>query len=192
MTLTDEKRALRSAMLAWRGTLDEEERRAAATDLLATLRRERPIETPVVVSGFWPIKDEIDIRPLMMELFNEGCQMALPVVQGRGLPLLFRAWRPGDPLEAGVFGTLQPAARRETVEPDSLLVPLLACDNEGWRLGYGGGFYDRTLLGLRSRRKVTAVGVGFDAQFISDDVPRGPDDQRLDWMLTDRRACAFV
>ena len=127
----------------------------------------------------------------MIELFNEGCQMALPVVQGRGQPLLFRAWRPGDPLEAGVFGTLQPSARRETVEPDALLVPLLACDEEGWRLGYGGGFYDRTLLGLRAGRKVTAVGVGFDAQVVPD-VPHGPDDQRLDWMLTDRRACAFV
>jgi len=191
MTLIDAKRTLRSAMLAWRGALDEEERRAAAAGLLATLRRERPIETPAVVSGFWPIKDEIDIRPLMIELFNEGCQMALPVVQGRGLPLLFRAWRPGDPLEAGDFGALHPSARRETVEPDTLLVPLLACDEEGWRLGYGGGFYDRTLLGLRAGRKVTAVGVGFDAQVVPD-VPHGPGDQRLDWMLTDRRACAFV
>lgn len=191
MTLIDDKRTLRSAMLAWRGDLGEEERRAAADGLLATLRRERPIATPAVVSGFWPIKDEIDIRPLMMELFNEGCQLALPVVQGRGLPLLFRAWRPGDPLEKGVFGTLQPSARREVLEPEALLVPLLACDSDGWRLGYGGGFYDRTLTGLRSRGKVTAVGVGFDAQMVPD-VPRGPSDQRLDWMLTDRRACAFV
>ena len=147
MTLIDDKRTLRSAMLAWRGALAEDERRAAADGLLATLRRETPFETPAVVSGFWPIKEEIDIRPLMIELFNSGCQMALPVVQGRGKPLLFRAWRPGDPLEAGVFGTLQPSARRETVEPDALLVPLLACDEAGWRLGYGGGFYDRTLGG---------------------------------------------
>ncbi len=191
MTVIDAKRTLRSAMLAWRAGLDDEVRRTAAAGLLATLCRERPIETPAVVSGFWPIKDEIDIRPLMISLFNEGCQMALPVVQGRGQPLLFRAWRPGDPLETGVFGTLQPSARREAVEPEALLVPLLACDGEGWRLGYGGGFYDRTLLGLRARRRVTAVGVGFDAQFIPD-VPHGPDDQRLDWMLTDRRACAFV
>jgi 5-formyltetrahydrofolate cyclo-ligase len=191
MTLIDDKRTLRSAMLAWRGGLSEDERRVAADDLLTTLRRERPIATPAVVSGFWPIKDEIDIRPLMMELFNEGCQLALPVVQGRGLPLLFRAWRPGDPLEKGVFGTLQPSVRREVLEPEALLVPLLACDSDGWRLGYGGGFYDRTLTGLRSRGKVTAVGVGFDAQLVPD-VPRGPSDQRLDWMLTDRRACAFV
>ncbi len=191
MNPIDAKRTLRSAMLAWRAELREEERRAAADGLLATMRRDRPIETPAVVSGFWPIKDEIDIRPLMIELFNQGCQLALPVVQGKGQPLLFRAWRPGDPLEAGVFGTLQPSAKRETLEPDALIVPLLACDEEGWRLGYGGGFYDRTLTGLRARRAVTAVGVGFDAQLVPE-VPHGPSDQRLDWLLTDRRACAFV
>ena len=192
MTLFEDKRTLRSAMLAWRGALAEDERRAAAAGLLATLQREVPFETPAVVSGFWPIKDEIDIRPLMIELFNMGCQMALPVVQGRGKPLLFRAWRPGDPLEAGVFGTLQPSARRETLEPDALIVPMLACDDEGWRLGYGGGFYDRTLAGLRLHRGVKAVGVGFDGQYLAEAVPHGPDDQRLDWLLTDKRACAFV
>jgi 5-formyltetrahydrofolate cyclo-ligase len=191
MNLIQDKRTLRSAMLAWRSGLEEAERRAAAEGLLAMLRQERPFETPAVVSGFWPINEEIDIRPLMIELHNQGCQLALPVVQGKGRPLLFRAWRPGDSLEAGVFGTLQPSARRETLEPEALLVPLLACDKDGWRLGYGGGFYDRTLAGLRAKRKVTAVGVAFNAQLIPD-VPHGPDDQRLDWLLTDRRACAFV
>ena len=191
MNLIDDKRTLRSAMLAWRGALSEDERRAAAAGLVATFARERPFETPAVVSGFWPIKEEIDIRPLMIELHNTGCQLVLPVVQGKGKPLLFRAWRPGDPLEQGVFGTLQPSPRRETLEPDALIVPLLACDEDGWRLGYGGGFYDRTLAGLRSRKRVTAVGVGFNAQLV-DEVPHGPDDQRLDWLLTDKRACAFV
>ena len=196
MNPIDAKRSLRTAMVARRGALSTEERGAAAAGLLNTMRRERPIEAVgvvpgLVVSGFWPIKDEIDIRPLMTDLHDKGCRLALPVVQGRGLPLLFRAWRPGDPLEAGAFGTLQPPAHHETLEPDALLVPLLACDMEGWRLGYGGGFYDRTLLGLRARRTVTAVGVGFDGQIVPD-VPHGPDDQRLDWMLTDRRACAFV
>ncbi len=191
MNPIDAKRSLRTAMLARRGALSDEARRAAAAGLLATMRRERPIDAASVVSGFWPIKDEIDIRPLMIELFNQGCQLALPVVQGKGQPLLFRAWRPGDPLEAGVFGTLQPSARRETLEPDVLIVPLLACDEEGWRLGYGGGFYDRTLAGFRARRTVTAVGVGFDAQLVPE-VPHGPGDQRLDWLLTDRRAYAFV
>ena len=191
MNLIDDKRTLRSAMLAWRSGLDEAERRAAAERLLETLRRERPIAVPAVVSGFWPIKEEIDIRPLMMEFFNKSCQLALPVVQGKGKPLLFRAWRPGDPLEAGVFGTLQPSAKREVMEPDALIVPMLACDREGWRLGYGGGFYDRTLAGLRAKKAITAVGVGFDDQLVPE-VPHGPSDQRLDWLLTDKRACAFV
>ena len=191
MNLIDDKRTLRSAMLAWRSGLDEAERRAAAERLLETLRRERPIAVPAVVSGFWPIKEEIDIRPLMMEFFNQSCQLALPVVQGKGKPLLFRAWRPGDPLEAGVFGTLQPSAKREVMEPDALIVPMLACDREGWRLGYGGGFYDRTLAGLRAKKAITAVGVGFDDQLVPE-VPHGPSDQRLDWLLTDKRACAFV
>lgn len=191
MSLVEDKRILRSAMLAWRSSLAEDERRAAADGLLAVFRRERPISAPAVVSGFWPIREEIDIRPVMIELFNQGCQLALPVVQGKGQRLLFRAWRPGDPLEAGVFGTLQPQARREAIEPEALLVPLLACDRQGWRLGYGGGFYDLTLEHLRARRSVTAVGVGFDAQFVPE-VPHDARDQHLDWLLTDRRACAFV
>ena len=191
MTLIEDKRTLRSAMLAWRGGLDEAERRAAADGLLATWRHEQPVEAPAIVSGFWPMKEELDIRPLLVELINQGCQVVLPVVQGKGQPLVFRAWRPGDALEAGVFNTLQPSAKRETLDPQVLIVPLLACDREGWRLGYGGGFYDRTLAGLRSRRRVTAIGVGFDAQLI-DDVPHGASDERLDWLLTDRRACAFV
>lgn len=191
MDLIDDKRILRGTMLAWRGTLADDDRRAAADGLLATFKRERPFDRAAVVSGFWPIKEEIDVRPLLIELFNRGCQLALPVVTGKGQRLLFRAWRPGDSLEAGVFGTLQPSTRRETVEPEALLVPLLACDQDGWRLGYGGGFYDRTLTALRTQGKVTAVGVGFDGQLIPA-VPHGPQDQRLDWLLTDQRACAFV
>jgi 5-formyltetrahydrofolate cyclo-ligase len=191
MTLIDRKRALRAAMLIRRQGLDEDQRRDASAGLLDIYQLECPVEVPAVVSGFWPIKDEIDIRPLMTHLHGEGCRLALPVVHGRGQRLSFRAWQPGDPLESGVFGTLQPSAGCETLEPDVLLVPLLACDEEGWRLGYGGGFYDRTLEDLRRRRKVTAIGVGFDRQFVPE-VPHGADDQRLDWLLTDRRACAFV
>jgi 5-formyltetrahydrofolate cyclo-ligase len=189
---TEAKQTLRSAMLAWRTGLSDAERRAAADGVVEQFRRERPIETPCVVSGFWPMKDEMDVRPLLFELFNEGCELALPVVVAKGQPLLFRAWRPGDPLEQGVFRTLHPAPRREAVEPDVVIVPLLACDEAGWRLGYGGGFYDRTLRGLRARRKVLALGVAFDAQFVGEPVPRGPEDEKLDWLLTDRRVCAFV
>jgi len=192
MKLIDDKRILRGTMIAWRGGLSEEERRAAAVGLVEMWRHEQPVETPAVVSGFWPMAEELDIRPLMIELHNQGCQLCLPVVTGKRQPLTFRAWRPGDPLEQGVFGTLHPRPAREVVEPDALIVPLLACDQDGWRLGYGGGFYDRTLRGLRARKRVTAMGVAFDAQFLDEEVPHGPDDERLDWLLTDKCACAFV
>ena len=191
MTLDENKAALRRSMAAWRSGLDETERRAATDGLVTVLRRERPVEAPAIVAGFWPIKDEIDIRPLLNAFLAQACRLALPVVHKRGEALTFRAWRPGDPLESGAFGTLQPSAQRETLEPDVLLVPLLACDEEGYRLGYGGGFYDRTLAGLRQRREVTAIGVGFDGQLVPA-VPHGPQDERLDWLLTDKRACAFV
>lgn len=180
MTLIDDKRALRGTMLAWRATLAEEARRQASEGLLATFRRERPVAAPAIVSGFWPIKEEIDIRPLMVELFDRGCRLALPVVQGRGQRLLFRAWQPGDPLEAGVFGTWQPAASGEAVDPDMLLVPLLACDAEGWRLGYGGGFYDRTLALLG----VPAIGIAYAGQEVAS-LPRGPHDMALTMVVTE-------
>jgi 5-formyltetrahydrofolate cyclo-ligase len=191
MSFDNDKRILRGAMLAWRGGLSEEERRAAALGLVETWRYEQPVEPPAVVAGFWPIAEELDIRPLMIELINQGCQLALPVVVAKKQPLVFRAWRPGDPLEAGAFGTLQPTARRAVVEPEVLIVPLLAVDEEGWRLGYGGGFYDRTLEALRARKRVIAVGVAFNEQIVPE-VPHDPNDQRLDWLLTDKRACAFV
>lgn len=191
MSFDNDKRILRGAMLAWRGGLSEEHRSAAAMGLVEMWRYEQPIETPAVVSGFWPMADELDVRPLMIELINQGCQLALPVVVAKKQPLVFRAWRPGDPLEAGAFGTLQPTARRAVVDPEVLIVPLLAVDEEGWRLGYGGGFYDRTLEGLRNKRRVTAIGVGFNEQIVPE-VPHELNDQRLDWLLTDKRACAFV
>ncbi|HEY2876808.1 MAG TPA: 5-formyltetrahydrofolate cyclo-ligase [Reyranella sp.] len=191
MSFDNDKRILRGAMLAWRGGLSEEERRAAAMGLVEIWRYEQPVEPPAIVSGFWPMAEELDIRPLMIELINQGCQIALPVVVAKKQPLVFRAWRPGDPLEAGAFGTLQPTARRAVVEPEVLIVPLLAVDEEGWRLGYGGGFYDRTLEALRARKRVAAIGVGFNEQVVPE-VPHDPNDQRLDWLLTDKRACAFV
>jgi 5-formyltetrahydrofolate cyclo-ligase len=191
MSFDNDKRILRGAMLAWRGGLSEEERRAAAMGLVEIWRYEQPVEPPAIVSGFWPMAEEIDIRPLMIALINQGCQLALPVVVAKKQPLVFRAWRPGDPLEAGAFGTLQPTARRAVVEPEVLIVRLLAVDEEGWRLGYGGGFYDRTLEALRARKRVAAIGVGFNEQVVPE-VPHDPNDQRLDWLLTDKRACAFV
>ena len=138
------------------------------------------------VSAFWPIRTEPDTRPLMRTLHAAGCTVLLPVVAGRDRPLVFRAWAPDDPLEAGDFGVRVPRSSAPVLEPDWLLVPLLAWDAGRYRLGYGGGFYDMTLSALRARRAVRAIGVGFDGLQV-DRVPRGPCDQRLDAVLTESR-----
>jgi 5-formyltetrahydrofolate cyclo-ligase len=142
--------------------------------------------THPVVSGFWPMGDEIDIRPLLGELSRQDIACALPVVIGKNLPLDFRRWHPGDDLVSGPFGTSEPSADAPEIIPTLLLAPLLAFDQAGGRLGYGGGYYDRTLAGLRRDGSVQAVGVAYDAQEF-DAVPMGDADQRLDWVVTESR-----
>jgi len=137
------------------------------------------------ISGFWPIGGEIDLVPLLRALAARGHEIALPVVAGRGRPLLFRAWRDGDEMSEGPWGIREPLESAPEVAPQVLLVPLLAFDRAGYRLGYGGGFYDRSLEGLRSRGPVTAVGVAWAGQEVPA-VPHDAHDQPLDWMLTER------
>ncbi|HLZ68201.1 MAG TPA: 5-formyltetrahydrofolate cyclo-ligase [Aliidongia sp.] len=141
---------------------------------------------PRVVSGFWSIRSEIDVRPLMLALAGvTGAALAMPVVVGRGQRLIFRRWQPGVPLVEGPFGTAHPAESEPDLVPDLLLVPLLAFDRQRHRLGYGAGFYDRTLAGLRAAGPVTAVGVAYGAQEVAQ-VPVGDHDERLDLVLTER------
>ncbi len=164
---------------------------AAAEDPAATghalCERVLPaIEFPdgCVVSAYWPIGSEIDPRPLMTHLHEDGHPIALPVTPARGNPLVFRAWRPDDTLEAAGFGTREPLASRPELTPRVLIVPLLAFDRAGHRLGYGGGFYDRTLARLRQLGAVLAVGVAYAAQEVAE-VPRDGSDQPVDWMVTE-------
>jgi 5-formyltetrahydrofolate cyclo-ligase len=140
-----------------------------------------------VVSGFWPFGPEMDIRPILYHLQAAGHPIALPVVVRRGLPLLFRAWHPGQPLVTGSFGVPRPDKDQPELTPRVLIVPLLAFDRAGYRLGYGGGFYDRTLSSLRAHGPALAVGVGFAMQEVAS-VPRNSEDQQLDWMVTEREA----
>ncbi len=140
-----------------------------------------------IVSGFWPFGPEIDIRPILYHLQASGHPIALPVVVRRGLPLLFRAWRPGQALIAGSFGVPRPDKDQPELAPSVLIVPLLAFDRAGYRLGYGGGFYDRTLEQVRARGAGLAIGVCFAVQEVPA-VPRDATDQRLDWMVSEREA----
>ncbi len=184
ITLEESKRQARAAAKVVRAE-------AAAEDPLVTgyalCERVLPaIDFPsgCVVSAYWPIGSEIDPRPLMTHLHEHGHPMALPVTPARGHPLAFRAWRPDDTLEAATFGTRAPLPFQPELTPRVLIVPLLAFDRAGYRLGYGGGYYDRTLARLRESGPVLAVGVAYAAQEVAA-VPRDGGDQPVDWIVTE-------
>ena len=144
-----------------------------------------------IVSGFIPYKSEITTIPMMNRLRRAGWQTCLPIVIAPEQPLVFRAWNPGDPLVPGVWDIPIPVETAPEVLPDVLLVPMLAFDRRGYRLGYGGGFYDRSLEKLRALKKVVAIGVAYQAQLV-DEVPIGPYDAPLDYVMTEEEtfACA--
>jgi 5-formyltetrahydrofolate cyclo-ligase len=181
--IVEEKRLLRARIRAWRAGLDAGTVARAADAVAAQGLDFLQVRGSAVVSGFASLPDEFRVWPLLRRLHREGHRLALPVMQGKAKPLLFRAWAPGDALDRGVWGIGEPKADKAIVEPDILLVPLLAFDRRGWRLGYGGGFYDRTLQRLRALQPIVAVGLAFDEQRI-DAVPHLDYDQRLDWVLT--------
>jgi 5-formyltetrahydrofolate cyclo-ligase len=179
--LTTAKRAAREVASAVRAACDP----ALGAVVAAHVLRDGRPPAGAVVSGVWPLPGEIDLRPLLEELHARGHAVVLPVTPPRGHPLIFRRWRPGDVLVPERFGTMAPAG--EEAVPDFLLVPLLAFDRRGYRLGYGGGYYDRTLAGLPRR---FALGFGFAAQEM-DVVPAGPTDIRLDAVATERGIIRF-
>ena len=190
------KANLRREMLVCRMELHAADRasngaraRAAAGHFLAASRH-AGVE---VIAGFRPIRTEIDVTPVMEALASAGHRLCVPVVQGRGQgqgaaagePLRFREWTPEAEaaMTTGPFGVPVPSAGAWLV-PGLLLVPLLAFDAQGWRLGYGGAFYDRTLAALRARRPTLAVGFAYAGQQVPG-VPHGPADQRLDAVVTE-------
>jgi 5-formyltetrahydrofolate cyclo-ligase len=178
------KAAARRAMTAARATA------AAAAPAAAEAVRDRFLDGVDLapgarVAGYWPMGDELDPRPLLLALAKRGHPVCLPVVARTAQPLVFRAWAPGDPLVAARFGTQVPAESATEVVPDLLLVPLLGFDRRGYRVGYGGGFYDRTLQALRAVGRVRAVGLAYAGQE-AEAVPTEPVDQPLDALVTER------
>jgi 5-formyltetrahydrofolate cyclo-ligase len=181
-TIPNLKARLRDEALARRDALDpewcEKASHAMAERALALpeLRDRQP------VSGFWPIRSEIDVRILMQGLHARGQALCLPVVAKPAM--IFRSWAPGDPLERSSFGVDEPPPSAPTVLPAALLVPLAAFDRRGWRIGYGRAHFDTVLAALEKTHPVLAVGVGFSTQEVAE-VPREPHDRRLDVIVTD-------
>ena len=182
-SIADAKAALRREALARRDGLPPDMRAAAAQTIA-----EQPVPCAVaagaIVSGFMPLKSEINPMLLMRRLADAGAQLALPAVAGRGKPLTMRAFAFGEPLVAGVWGIREPGPDAREVFPDIVIVPLLAFDRAGRRLGYGAGYYDMTITGLRARKPVIAVGIAFAAQEIPC-VPTTARDAALDLVLTE-------
>jgi 5-formyltetrahydrofolate cyclo-ligase len=178
------KSELRREALVRRDAIAPEQRAAAAETIAA---RPFPVAVPPgsIVSGFSPMKSEINPVPLMRRLADGGAKLALPVVMGRGQPLIMRAWTFGERLTSGVWGIREPDAGAPEVLPDILIVPLAAFDRAGHRIGYGAGYFDMTLHRLRGLKPIVAVGIAFAEQEIAA-VPATPRDARLDLVLTER------
>ena len=175
--LSEAKAAARRAALARRAGLVS----ADAPQLLADALSARcSPPAGAIIAGYWPMGDEMDPRPALLAFAARGHRLALPVTPRRGLPLTFRAWAPGEALRPGPMGTSEPADGA-LVNPDWLLVPLLAFDRAGRRLGYGGGYYDRTLAGLPGAK---AIGIAYAGQEMAE-VPAGPQDFRLPLIATE-------
>jgi 5-formyltetrahydrofolate cyclo-ligase len=187
---TDSPKArLREQAFARRDSLPAEQR-AAAAEAIAARSFPVTISPGMVVSGFAPMKTEINPVPLMRKAAQLGARLALPAVAGRGKPLIMRAYAFGDELARGQWGIREPKSDAAEVAPDILIVPLAAFDRAGHRIGYGAGYYDMTITALRAKKKVTAVGIAFAAQEIAS-VPATERDARLDFVLTEREVIDF-
>ena len=189
MMISARKQAMREEALARRQAL-----RAAAPDAAWRMARNFiaaiPVPPSAIVSAFVAIGDETDPAPLIDLLRKEGHAIALPRVVRKGEKLVFHLYEKGAALAPGVFGLSQPAKDWPEAIPDVLVVPLLAFDARGNRLGYGAGFYDRTLAALRASRNILAVGFAFAGQEVPD-VPHRESDEPLDWIVTETGARRF-
>ena len=178
------KDELRSRALSRRDLLTVEQRVASA-EAAAAVPIQLEIRPGTIVAGYSPINSEIDPFPLMRALEEKGAELALPVIVKRDHPLIFRSWSPDDGLVRGSYGIFQPSSDAPDVDPDIVLVPLAAFDKAGHRIGYGRGYYDRTLHQLRAMKKMTVIGIAFAVQEI-EIVPALPHDEQLDCVLTER------
>ena len=183
------KPEIRARVLAARDALSPE-RRAAAAEAVAARGLPFAVAPDTVVAGYAPIRSEFDPMPLLRRLADAGARLALPVIMGREQPLQFRGFSIGQALELGPLGIQQPTVASAKLIPEILLIPLAAFDRTGHRIGYGAGYYDRSIEALRGGNRTIAVGLAFAVQEI-DAVPALPHDAVLDYVLTETQTFDF-
>jgi len=177
------RKAKRTVLIKQRIAMSAEKRTACTEAITAALFHILPIRRDLLIGFYWPFKGEYDPRPLARFLYGEGVRLALPVVVEKAKPLIFREWWPGIPMTRGVWNIPIPT-ESEPVLPDVLLAPLVGFDNREYRLGYGGGYYDRTLAALPAKPRT--VGVGFELSRIATIHPQ-PHDIPMDLIVTERK-----
>lgn len=182
------RRAERARLLAARAALPVPLREAAARAVarhLDGVLDQAGVGPGAIVAGYWPIRAELDLRFWLATLHDRGLRLALPVVEVQAAPLVFRAWALGAALMRGHWNILVPVPDAPALQPDVVLAPLVGWDGAGFRLGYGGGYFDRTLAALRPRP--LAIGVGLQAARLPTIFPQ-PHDIRLDILVTEAGA----
>lgn len=185
----DVKANLRRHSLERRDLVSQQEAHEAAARVCesarALIEKLRGAPNGLVISAYWPIRSEINTRPLIEALHRRGAVVALPAMVAVRRPLIFHVFEPEDKLVKGPFGLSEPCADKPEVFPEIVLAPLAAFDRTGARLGYGGGIYDATLGSLRLQRPVTAIGLAYAFQE-ADAVPIETHDQKLNYIVTER------
>jgi len=187
--LSNGKGALRRAALVQRDRAAEAAGPKAALTIARRVLGDFVFMKGAIVGGYAAVRGEVDPFPLMAALANQGHDLCLPQTQDK--TLVFRAWKPGDPLVVGRFNIPEPDSKARERRPDMILVPLIAFDAHGYRLGYGGGFYDRYLAEHRVKRTIRAIGIAFAGQEV-EELPHAPNDERLDAVVTEERVVRFA
>lgn|SRR5690606_17579009 len=178
------RKAERERLIKARLAIASEERRTLSQRIAGRLAQEIGDPAGLIVSAYWPFRGEPDLREFLKQITAQGGQPALPVVVAKARPLIFRAWRPKEPLERGVWNIPVPAEGAPVVVPDVVIAPVIGFDPGCYRLGFGGGFYDRTLAALPQRPRV--YGVGFGVAAIPTIFPQ-PHDIPLDCVVTEEK-----
>ncbi|GAB5389424.1 MAG: hypothetical protein Alpg2KO_23920 [Alphaproteobacteria bacterium] len=186
-TIAQQKIRLRSELKPVRDALSSEYRAEASQQMAARLLPLLQATPFKCLAGYWPMASEADPRPVMMAVQEQGLKVGLPLVDRTDKPLTFRLWNGQEPPWQGPLGNLEPDPKDRRAAPDILLLPMLGFDRRGGRIGFGKGYYDRTLSELRGFKPIIAIGLAFAEQEVPE-IPMEKHDQRLDWIVTQKAA----